>query len=118
MLCPRAGNEIAIAFFLREDAGVTHSPREVELSHKEFHILFKFLVFKCKAICFLDSCLRLLLVELLHAVSYALLAPIRTAEIRSAQRKSTTNKAWAQKSSTAGIPTDNTTEDTAAGIPT
>ncbi len=118
MLCPRAGNEIAIAFFLREDAVVTLSPRGRVLSHKAFHIFFKFLVstFKCKAICFLDSGLRLLLVELLHAVSIALLAPVRTAEIRSNQRKSTTHKAWAQKSSTAGIPIDNTSENTAAGI--
>jgi hypothetical protein len=51
---------------------------------------------------------------LLHAVPIALLAPVRTAEILSIQRKSTTNKDWAQKSSTAEIPTDNT----ATGIPT
>ncbi len=62
MLCPRAGNQIAIAFFLREDA-VTLFPRGGELSHKAFHIFFKFLVFKCKAICFLDSGIRLLLVD-------------------------------------------------------
>ncbi len=68
--------------------------------------------------CFLDSGLRLLLVEFLHAAPIALLAPVRRAEIRSIQRKSTTNKAWAQKSSTAWIPTDNTSENTAAGIPT
>ena len=58
------------------------------------------------------------MVELLHAVPITLLAPVRTAEIHSIQRKSTTNKAWAQNSSTAGISTDNTSENTAAGIPT
>jgi hypothetical protein len=42
----------------------------------------------CKAVCFKDSCLRLHLVELLDAVPIALLAPGKTAAIRSIQGKS------------------------------
>jgi hypothetical protein len=64
------------------------------LSQKPFYIFVKFLVFKflgrqllCKAVCFLDSGLRLrLLVELLYAVPIVLLSPVKTAEIRSIQR--------------------------------
>ena len=46
---------------------------------------------------FLDSCLRLHLVELLHSVQIAILAAVKTAEIWSVERKWTMKRVYAQK---------------------
>jgi hypothetical protein len=62
-------------------------------------VLSGYIALPHKAVCFLDSGPRHRLVELLHAVPIALLAPVKTADIHSIQSKSTLKKVCAHKSS-------------------